>query len=239
MSKMLIAVVFAAIATLFSSVSHGQEKTFEIRGSVVLRGQPLGNLDVSLRAKGARDVRKTVTDENGAFSFDGLPPGYYGLQVGEESVTVPPPSPYSLYVDLNVDRALTLLLPMDMDPCRAHYFRSLDPGSDKNLFALSGTVRNESGTPIEDSDVTLYVPSLGRVAATHTNAEGFFSFTRLTFRKDYWIQVVNDGYYVGEFTKLDMLPEYESIYLGLALESCEPGHCEAYLRKIPISPLCG
>jgi hypothetical protein len=236
MSRMLRAVSFTAFATLFSSVSHGQEKTFEVRGSVVLRGQPLGNLDVSLRAKGAGDVRKTVTDRSGAFSFYGLPPGHYDLQVGNESVLVPPP-PF-LRVNLNVDRALTLILPIDSDPCRPHYFRSLDPGSDKNLFALSGTVRNESGTPIEGSDVTLYVPNLGRVAATHTNAEGFFSFTRLTFRKDYWIQVVNDGYYVGEFTKLDMLPEYESIYLGLALESCRSGHCEPYLRQIRIHPLC-
>jgi hypothetical protein len=236
MSKMLIAVVFAAIATLFIPVSHGQEKTFEIRGSIVLRDQGLPNLDVSLRAKGAGDVRKTVTDLSGAFSFYGLAPGHYDLQVGNESVIVPPP-PF-LQVDLNVDRPLTLLLPMDSDACRTHYFRLLDSGSGKNLFALSGTVMNETGATIQGSAVTLYVPSLGRVATTHTNAEGFFSFARLTFRKDYWIQVASDGYYVGEFTKLDVLPEYETVYLGLALESCEPGHCEPHLRKIPISPLC-
>lgn len=230
------AVLFVAIATLLSQAAHGQEKTFEIRGSVVLRDQGLPNLDVSLRAKGAGDVRKTVTDLSGTFSFYGLPPGHYDLQVGNESVLVPPP-PF-LRVNLNVDRALTLILPIDSDPCRPHYFRQPDPGGDKNLFALSGTVMNEAGTPIQGSAVLLYAPPLGRVATTHTNTEGLFSFTRLTFRKDYWIQVASDGYYVGEFTKLDVLPEYETVYLGLALESCEPGHCEPHLRKIPISPLC-
>jgi hypothetical protein len=175
----------------------------------------LGNLDVSLHAKGTGAVRKTVTDQSGAFSFDGLPPGHYDLQAGDQGVIVPLPP--SLRLDLNVDRGLTLLLPIDSYLCHAHYFRLLDPGNDKNLFALSGTVMNETGTPIQGSEVLLYVPNLGRVATTHTNAEGFFSFTRLTFRKDYWIQVVNDGYYVGEFTKLDVLPEYESVYLGLAL----------------------
>jgi Carboxypeptidase regulatory-like domain len=236
MGRMLKAFVWGA--TLLGPVSQGQEKTFDVRGSVVLREQGLPNLDVSLRAKGTGEERKTLTDQSGAFSFDGLPQGHYDLQVGKESVTVPPLSPFSLYVNLNVDRALTLLLPMEPYPCRAHYFRLLDPGGDKNLFALSGTVMNEIGTPIQGSDVLLYAPPLGRVATTHTNAEGLFSFTRLPFRKDYWVQVVSDGYYVGEFTRLEVLPEYETVYLGLALEPCERGHCEPYLRKIPIHPVC-
>jgi len=230
------AVAFAVIATLLSPASHGQEKTFEIRGSVVIRDQGLPNLDVSLSAKGTGAERKTVTDLNGVFSFHGVMPRHYVLHVGTESVIVPP-SPF-LQVDLNVDRGLTLLLPMDSYPCRPHYFRLLDPGSDKNTLALSGTVMNEAGTPIQGSEILLYAPPLGRVATTHTNAEGFFSFTRLTFRKDYWIQVVNDGYYVGEFTKLDVLPGYETVDLGLTLEACEPGHCESYLRPIHISPFC-
>jgi hypothetical protein len=128
MSRMLRAVVFAAVATLLSPASHGQEKTFEIRGSVVMRDQGLPDVDVSLRGKGGDTERKTVTDLSGAFSFYGLPPGHYVLQVGNESVIVPP-SPM-LRRDIKLDRALTLILPLDFDPC-PHYFRLLNPGSDK------------------------------------------------------------------------------------------------------------
>jgi hypothetical protein len=42
MSRTQGAVLFAAIATLFSPSSDGQEKTFAVRGSVVLRDQPFG-----------------------------------------------------------------------------------------------------------------------------------------------------------------------------------------------------
>jgi hypothetical protein len=79
---------------------------------------------------------------------------------------------------------------------------------------------------------------LGRIATTRTTREGSFSFARLTVDKNYWIQVSSAGYFVGEFTQLKVLPGHESVYDDLALESCEPGQCEPYLREIPIIPSC-
>ncbi len=249
MSRMQEVVAFAVLATMLNPVSYGQEKTFEIHGSVIAvdQGLPIAqklpNMVVSLRAKGSADERKTVTDRSGAFSFDGLPGGKYVLQVGRESPVVPPP-PF-LQVDLNVDRGLTLLLPVEYGvySCpdgitQPDYFRLLDAGTDKDLTALNGTVKGKHGTPIEGADVTLYIPKLGRIATSRTTRGGSFSFARLTVDKNYWIQVSIPGYFVGEFTKLKVLPGYESVYDDLTLEPCEPGHCEPYLREIRILSGC-
>jgi Carboxypeptidase regulatory-like domain len=242
MGRMHEAVAFAVMTTLLSPVSNGQQKTFEIHGTVVAGDQGLANVGVSLRPKSTGGLRKTITDGRGAFSFDGLPPGHYVLQVGRESVTVPLSS--FLEVDLNVDHGLTLLLPLYLlyscpdGITPSHYFRQLDAGSDKDLAALTGTVKGKHGTPIEGADVTLYIPKLGRIARTRTTREGSFSFAGLTVDENYWIQVLTPGYFVGEFTKLKVLPGYESVYDDLTLEPCEPGHCEPSLREIRILPGC-
>ena len=47
----------------------------------------------------------------------------------------------------------------------------------------------------------------------------------------YWIQVFSDGYFVSEFTNLESLPGYESIYDGLVLEACDQSGCDPNLRK--------
>jgi hypothetical protein len=46
MSRALEAVAIAAVATMLSPILHGQEKTFEIHGSVVAGSQPLTDVDV-------------------------------------------------------------------------------------------------------------------------------------------------------------------------------------------------
>jgi hypothetical protein len=54
MRRALEAIAVVAIATLLSPASRGQEKAFEIRGSVVAGSQPLARVDVSLRARTLR-----------------------------------------------------------------------------------------------------------------------------------------------------------------------------------------
>jgi len=234
MGGILKAIAFAAIAMLLSPFSRTQEKTFEIRGTVVLGDSPLWNVEVSLRPKGGTDVLKTATDLDGVFTFHDVPPGQYRLRAGDPGVVVPQAPSRS--VDLNVDRRLSLIVPVDFRCAPSSYFLSRDPSADQ-LATLQGHVTNESRDPIGDAAVALYVPSQGRIATTHTDADGQFFFSRLPVRKDYWVQVLGDGYFAGEFTKLDVRPGYQSIYDGLILESCEPGHCEPYLRKVQI-PNC-
>jgi hypothetical protein len=226
--------IVAVIATLFSSVSSAQEKTFEIRGSVVMRDGGYPDLDVSLRGKGGAAELKTVTDLSGAFSFSGVPSGQYVLQVGHFYPVVPPP-PF-LEVALNVGRSLTLLLPMDTDSF-PHHFCHLDRGSDKDLGVLSGSVKGKGGSPIEGANVALYISKLGRIASTRTKRGGSFSFPQLRIGGDYWVHVFNKGYFDDEITGVKVLAGYESIYDGLTLEPCEPGHCESHLRPIHIAPL--
>jgi hypothetical protein len=184
--------------------------------------------------------RETVTDLSGSFSFAGVLPGPYDLRAGPEPVLVPPPP--SAQVSLNVDRDLTLILPVEGGFCTQmpdviHYFRLIDPRRGKDSTALSGTVKGEHGASIEAS-VALYVPRLGRVATTRTKRGGAFSFGRLKTDENYWIRVLSKGYFPGEITRLKVLSGYESIYDDITLEACEPGRCDPSIRKIPVGPAC-
>jgi len=235
MRRILEAVAFAVVALLLCPVSRGQESTFEIRGSAVdINSRPLANVNVSLRTKAPGSERRTVTHGNGAFVFADLPPGLYSLRA-EASGFNP-----VLAREINVGqqrRILTLRLELEVGFCPLtpglpHYFRLLDRAGDKDLSAFEGTVTNEGGVSIPGADVVLYTPARGRIASTHTDRNGSFSFTRLTADKSYWIQVLTDGYFVSEFTNLESLSGYESIYDGLVLEACDPGACDPNLRKI-------
>jgi hypothetical protein len=240
MSRMRWAVALAVIATLFGPASPGQERRFEVRGSVVddIQGRPLANIEVYLRTRESGSELYTETDTNGIFSFTRLSPGRYSLRT-KSNWFLP-----VLAGNLSVEPAhpvLTLRLPVQFDLCPPpvlpHYFRRLDPGSDKALAAFSGIVKETGGAPVEGSEVTLYIASLGQVATTHTQRGGSFSFTRLKPDESYRIQVVSKGYFPGEVTRLKVLAGYESIYEDVALESCGPGDCDPALRQIRVLPI--
>jgi hypothetical protein len=234
MRRTMQAMVFAAIASVLSPVSSGQETTFEIRGSAVdINSRPLANVTVSLRTKEAGSERSAITDRSGAFAFKDLPPGTYSLRAAAGGFNP------VLARELNVGqqrRILTLRLEMEVGLCPLspglpHYFRLLDRADDKHLSAFAGTVTNESGVAVPGATVAIYIPGRGRIASTHTSENGSFSFARLMADSSYWIQVFSDGYFVSEFTNLESLAGYESIYDGLILEACAPGACDPNLRK--------
>ncbi len=234
MSRALEAMIFAAIASLLSPVLPAQETTFEIRGSAVdINSRPLANVAVSLRTTESASERTAVTDRNGAFAFTDLLPGHYSLRATAGGFNP------VLARELNVGqqrRILTLRLEMEagvcpLSPGLPHYFRLLDRASDKRFSAFAGAVTNESGAAIPGAAVALYIPGRGRIASTDTDGNGWFSFAHLTVDSSYWIQVLSPGYFVSEFTNLESLPGYESIYDGLAIEACEPGVCDPNLRK--------
>jgi hypothetical protein len=162
-----------------------------------------------------------------------LPPGTYSLQA--EAGGFNP----VLARELNIgqqNRVLTLRLEMEVGVCPLspglpHYFRLLERADDKQLSAFSGTVINEKGSAISGATVDLYIPARGKIASTHTAGNGWFSFTGLAVDSSYWIQVLNPGYFVSDFTNLESLPAYESIYDGLAIEACDSGACDPNLRK--------
>ncbi len=140
MNRALKAAAFVALATRFIPVSNGQQKAFEIRGSIVDFNPPFAGIDVWLRAQSTNVERRAVTDESGAFSIVGLAPGQYDLQVGREPITVPSFDLPFLYVRLNATRDLTLILPLSIGvytqmPCVIHYFHQLLPGRDESVAA--------------------------------------------------------------------------------------------------------
>jgi Carboxypeptidase regulatory-like domain len=236
------AILLVTVTILSGSVSAGQDQTFEIRGSAVGFGDiPVANVRVSLHARDTGSERTIATDATGAFSFGGLPYGHYTLRA--EALGFYPVLAWDLSGSERQPR-LTLRLPMEVPGFCSQptplpmYFRLLDPPADGRFTVLSGTVTNESGSEIQGAAVTLFAPSRGPVATTHTNGEGTFSFANLTVAQGYWIRVEGKGYFAGDFLKLVVLSGYASIYDRLVLEGCEPGHCEPYLRKIQISPRC-
>jgi hypothetical protein len=228
MTRAVRAIVLVAIASLM--LAAGEPK-FEIRGSAVdINSRPLGNVTVSLRTKEPGSARSAITDRNGIFAFTNLPPATYSLRA--EAGGFNP----VLARELNIGqqhRILTLRLEMEVGVCPLspglpHYFRLLDRAGDS---AFSGTVTNESGAAIPSATVAIYIPARGKIASTQTDGNGWFSFARLTVDSSYWIQVFSPGYFVSEFTNLESLPGYESIYDGLAIEACDPDGCDPNLRK--------
>ncbi|HTW64901.1 MAG TPA: carboxypeptidase-like regulatory domain-containing protein [Bryobacteraceae bacterium] len=218
---------FAAVivAVLLGPVLPGQEKPIEVRGTV--------------HATNTTEKRKTVTADDASFSFPAVPAGKYRLRVGPaESVTIPPPPGLSVELDIHED--VTLLLPIESDdlcsqtPIPSHYFRLLDSGERKNLAGLSGTVVNEHGDPVDGADVTLFTPAVGRVAATRSRRGGSFSFPQLKLGNNYWLQITKDGYFAGELGHLKLLSGYESLYQGVQLQACQPGHCDPSVRELPV-----
>jgi hypothetical protein len=231
MRILLQALILATIAAL--ALPAGQP-AFEIRGSAVdINSRPLANVAVSLRTTESGSERTTVTNGSGAFAFTDLPPGRYSLRAaaGEFNPV--------LARDLNVgqqSRTLTLRLEMEVGVCPLspglpHYFRLLDRAEDQHLSAFAGTVTNESGVPVSGAEVALYIPGRGRIASTHTGGNGSFTFAHLLVDSSYWIQVRSPGHFVSEFTSLESLAGYESVYDGLVLEACQPGSCDPNLRK--------
>jgi hypothetical protein len=242
MSTVLERIVFATIATLLSPVSRGQERIFEIHGLVVAFDRPVASVEVSLHSKEYGRELTTFTDSDGTFSFTALSSGHYSLRAEAQGFY----AARARAQELNIGQehpTMMLRLAIELDFCSQtpvlpHYFRQLGPGNNEGQVTLSGVVKNEKGVSIQGAAVALYIPLKGRIASTHTNSDGSFSFIGLTVDKTYWIQVLSDGYFVGEFAKLDVLSGYESIYDDLLLEACEPGHCDPSLRMIHITPGC-
>ena len=75
-------------------------------------------------------------------------------------------------------------------------------------FARGNRSMANEAFPFDGASVALYVPKLGARSRRLTpNADGSFSFARLMSVKSYWIQVLSEGYFVGEFTQLSRFPD--------------------------------
>jgi hypothetical protein len=81
--------VLAALSVLLlASVSaFAQLTTGNLTGTVTTAGAPLPGVTVSLAAPTLQGTRTTVTDSNGAYNFQGLPPGDYAVTFTLEGLT--------------------------------------------------------------------------------------------------------------------------------------------------------
>ncbi|HEX7191687.1 MAG TPA: carboxypeptidase-like regulatory domain-containing protein, partial [Thermoanaerobaculia bacterium] len=90
--RVLVAV---SVLLLVSVAAFAQLTTGNLTGTVTTAGAPLPGVTVSLAAKTLQGTRTSVTDSNGAYNFQGLPPGDYtvtftleGLQTVTRNVKV-------------------------------------------------------------------------------------------------------------------------------------------------------
>ena len=88
--------VLAALSVLLlASVSaFAQLTTGNLTGTVTTAGAPLPGVTVSLAAPTLQGTRTAITDSNGAYNFQGLPPGdyawwVYSLETGKQVAKLP------------------------------------------------------------------------------------------------------------------------------------------------------
>lgn len=103
---------------------------------------------------------------------------------------------------------------------------------------LTGVITNNDQGPVSNTAVILYAPRVGRLGATVTDANGGFSFADIPPRSDYWIRTSRSGYFDEEFPGLTVQAGFETVYEPLSLESCPPGRCDPFLKKVQIEPAC-
>jgi len=80
--------VFAAMSVLLlaSVTAFAQLTTGNLTGTVTTAGAPLPGVTVSLTAPTLQGTRTAVTDSNGAYNFQGLPPGDYTVSFALEGL---------------------------------------------------------------------------------------------------------------------------------------------------------
>jgi hypothetical protein len=157
-------------------LTYGQPApSFRIAGHVVRRpsNQPVAGARVSI----ARDQHRErplsfVTNENGEFSFTGLPPTKYTLQVEDHGRS-------QLFQQLD-EFSTAIVVGSGLDS--EHILFPLDSPA-----SIAGSVRDEDGDPVREASVYLFSRFLfrgifqtGLKGETNTGAGGTFRFSHLT-----------------------------------------------------------
>jgi len=171
-------------------LSYGQPAaSFRIAGHVVRQpgNQPAPGARVSIAMDQHRDrPLSCVTNEKGEFSFTGLPPAKYTLQVDDHGRS-------QLFQQLDeFSTAVAVGSGLDSE----HILFTLDSPA-----SIAGSVRDEDGDPVREASVYLFSRSLSRgifqtglKGETNTSAGGTFRFSHLT-PGIYYVAVVGHPWY--------------------------------------------
>lgn len=152
-----------------------------LSGQVTAGGSPVGNVTVTITGPDGFE-NSTVTDAEGNYQFDLLPPGDY-------TVTVEPPEGYEVDGPGSLDETITDEDVTDVD------FALFRPG------ALGGKVLDDEGAPV--SDVTIEITGPDGAETLTTDAEGNYYLGDLPPGEYTIVMTVPDGYTtVGPATRM-------------------------------------
>ena len=173
---------------VLAKLAHDQSARFTVAGQVIRpNGNPVRGAHVAILPSRSPDKQvATVTSENGAFGFSGVPAGKYALQVNYKGIT-------RLY-NQNEQFSTAVVVGPGLDS--EHILFTLEP-----LGAIAGSVLDEGGDPVRNASVYLFTRSVDRGVArtrlketTTTATDGSFHFTRLQ-KGTYYVAVAGRPWY--------------------------------------------
>ena len=248
-------VVVRFVLVLFAVVPSGmaQDRTGEIRGSVITQGQrAVAQANVEAREQtGRTSAYFATTTPDGFYVLKDLSPGVYNLrmtasgffstelrdmQLAGNPVTIP-----AVPVEIGIPRPFrpaghAELL--DFVACAADRrpdFYRLTAATESG--AVGGVILSDEGRPVENTTVTLYGKGSGQIGSQRTNASGAFQFLGLHIQsEEYWLSIEREGFFAEEQRHLLVMPGLESVYSPIWMESCSLGHCQAHLKTIRVIP---
>src|ERR1700674_2271347 len=92
--------------------------------------------------------------------------------------------------------------------------------------AAGGIVTDDKKAGVGNATVTLYRQGKGPVNSTSTDEVGRFGFSGLQLSpEEYWISIAGTGFFLEELRHLVIRRGFESVYMPIILESCNPGRC--------------
>jgi hypothetical protein len=237
--------ITTAIALFFLALpSAAQELTGSLTGKVtIFTGGAVPGADAELEAEGTPITRfRAITDDDGVYSFAGLPSGYYTLRLSRT------PGFFPLTVKsiqiLNAEQRMmpTLQLGVGQVDCGVYalldYIR-LRPSRD-NVGNLGGTVRVDQGQGKSELmlgvDVTLICNNGKACSAPRTDPSGEFLFKALP-PGSFSVRVATPGFYPQDSPPFRVKEWIETVYQPIYVEACPRGNCDPKLPpRRPKSP---
>jgi protocatechuate 3,4-dioxygenase beta subunit len=226
MSAMSVSVIESSETSGVDITVPSSAESASVSGTITKPGGgPFNGVSVSLQgADGYSGSYSTSTDSNGDYTRTGIPPGTYIVAVSESNT---PPFYYTGTYDFAAADRLELV-PGEVET-------GIDIQTiDKQLAALSGTVRDGMGNPIDEVEIQLSGNST--YYSTFSSSDGTYLFPAVFPQAAYFLSAAKSGYFPTEVANLS-IPPIGDVTRDLVLNEFEPGSVAGKVRDASGYPL--